>query len=227
MPRGKGDNSWVHDSPHFEVQAAPGQTVVPTELTKRFYKCLFVHSDGSECGEVYSGRYSTSLALHLKKHNIDKDTPLPDGQAGRLVQQSLAACVQRSMPTLELNEKVLMMVARLGIACKILMDEDFRDVTGTSMNRNDFITDLCAVIDKLEPHALRKFVKATLALDIGTHKRRYLAFTIVRKGHALYYKMVDAELATDSHSQKRSSVFSPALTRRESEFAMTKPSADI
>ena len=83
MPRGKGEHSWVHESPFFEVVPPPGQTVVPAELTKRFYKCLFVQSNGSECGEVYCGRYSTSLALHLKKHEVDKDTPLPDGQSGR------------------------------------------------------------------------------------------------------------------------------------------------
>jgi hypothetical protein len=57
--------------------------------------------------------------------------------------------------------------------------------------RNGHIDALSNINTKLRPAVLRHLPKVTIAIDIGTVHRRYLAFVVVGRGRAFHWKMVD------------------------------------
>jgi hypothetical protein len=111
-------------------------------------------------------------------------TPVP-GQAS--IQEALAA----TCPQLSKDEQVHLLLALQGLPHRLLGDTLFRKVTSTQLNRNTHIAALQDIVRQLRPPAMRHFKSATLALDIGTVHRRYLAFVIVTNGRALFWRMIE------------------------------------
>ena len=142
-----------------------------------------------ECNKKFSLRYLHVFSHHLNTHGVTKDN-YPKRNA-RNNQPTIRECMAKIAPMLNHAEKVTTLIAMEGLAARLLNNPLFREITNTEMNRNTFLGSLLQLKQKLFTAAVKFFPRATLALDIGTHKRRYVAFVLVARGRALFHSMTD------------------------------------
>ena len=97
-------------------------------------------------------------------------------------------------PTLDSDERWILLLARRGFPATLLDDPEFRDLTKTKISRN-CVPKMMEDLSKKLMDAAFSFVKeGTLAIDVGTVHRRFLAFVFVTKGKSIFLKLrEDAE----------------------------------
>ena len=164
---------------------SPAATHVP--VTQRFARCLCTMEDGRPCKSVISLRNARNIVNHLATHKITESST-PRDPNKKVV--DIRKAWKLFCPDISHAEDWMLLIARLGIPIRIVQDPTFRRLTDTAINRNTFEAELKVIGDKLMASALLHFKTPTLAMDIGTHKHRYLAFTLIQDGASLYYTMV-------------------------------------
>ena len=145
-------------------------------------RCRFVSDDDVPCTHTSSPRYVHVLANHLTKiHKLSSTSPVPQGKNQRTIEELwLDQC-----PPLSETEKWLVLSARKGIAAVVFNDKLFRDVTGVSISRNNYPNMIRDLGDKLVDAALRHTKTCSIALDVGTVHKRFLAFVLVSRGRVV------------------------------------------
>ena len=176
MGKGIGDSSWAKK--WFSGRTEDG-----------LQQCIFVDADGKRCPYTNSCRFCTSLSAHLRKHDVDRHTPVP-----KSTMKSLEEYWKDQCPTLDSDERWILLLARHGFPATLLDDPEFRDLTKTKISRN-CVPKMMEDLSKKLMDAAFSFVKeGTLAIDVGTVHRRFLAFVFVTKGKSIFLKLrEDAE----------------------------------
>ena len=170
MGRGSGRDSWAHD--WFD----------PAD------QCRYIGADGVRCDSKRAKRHANGRADHLKSvHKIDNTTPVPTATGMKDIREAFAA----QCPALSKSEKLHVMLARHGLPNRLCDDPLFRELTDVQFSRNNVTGAMLELSDRLFPAVLRWMRRPTLAIDVGTVHNRYLAFVLVQRGRAVFYKMID------------------------------------
>lgn len=171
MGKGVGDSSWARK--WFAGKEKDG-----------LQQCIFVDSEGKRCTYMNNCRYCTALASHLRKHDVDRNSSVP-----KTTMKSLEEYWKEQCPPLDSNERWILLLARRGFPATLLDDAEFRDLTKTKLSRNWVPKMMEELSQKLMGAALSFVKEGTLAIDVGTVHRRFLAFVLVSKGKSLILKL--------------------------------------
>lgn len=179
MPRHSDDSSWCHAWFEFDGKAAT--------RSSGSGRCRVI-VDGERCKETRKLRNVDVLVSHLEKHGVNKDTPRPESG-----QRPLAHLI--GLPPLETSAEWVVLLAQYGVAAQIFDNPLFRKLTGVEMNRKKVPEVLSSNSTKFCKAAMKLFTahRATLAIDIGTRHRRYLALVVVANGKAFFIDLKSDE----------------------------------
>ena len=187
----KADQRWVLQC--ATLVEAPGSSPTLLQGMRKVVCKGFKNVNGVmvECNKQMSCRFLHVLVNHLNTHGINSTNYAK--RLGEANQPTIRESMAKAAPMLNHEELVLTMMATEGIAGRLLDSPLYRQVTNSAMNRRAFHEMLAQLRAKLYSAAVKSFPRATLALDIGTHKRRYVAFVLVARGRALFHSMTDVE----------------------------------
>jgi hypothetical protein len=176
MGRGGGKDSWAHAwfSPVGDTNTV---------------QCRFTGDDGVRCTHTTSRRFVNVLAEHARRHGISKTTPVQKSSGTVSIREAMAAFC----PVFTKEEVTHIFLAVNGLPQLLLVCPLFRQITATQIARQRHVAALESIHARLRTAAVRHVKDATLALDIGTVQKRYIAFVIISKGRALFWNMVQDE----------------------------------
>lgn len=170
MGRGAGRDTWAHQ--WFDAND----------------QCRYVAESGLRCSAQRNRRFANLRADHLlRQHNVNEKTVLPTAAGLRSIREAFASMC----PVLSSAEELHCLLARHGLPNRLVNDPLFRKLTNTSISRNNVPSAMASLSEKLLSAALKHMRSSTLAIDIGTVHSRYLAFVVISRGRALFFKMVD------------------------------------
>lgn len=149
-----------------------------------------IEVDGERCQSRIQKRNLNNRFSHLQEKH-------PDITEKKSEELQRAESNQPTLEQLTRPDEWLIFFCRKGIPFRTLEDEQFRQLSGMTMSRKKVPDTLRVLSQKLVKQALRALgPEVTVALDIGTRHKRYLAFSVLSRGQALFYKLVEEESYT-------------------------------
>jgi hypothetical protein len=156
---------------------------------------------------------STSWVAHLVKHTWTdaEGNELPFGPATPATNvvkasTSILQALQQSSPAMDLAENTLTYMVRANLSMRMAADKQAEVFKTGPISRRHIVSErllplankwLTAAMNTAKHLALKKKLPlvGTLAIDVGTNQKRYLAYVVIIGGRAVFYDMTyDADV---------------------------------